>query len=117
MHVGTTLNIGANGNGQYYGLGIQSSTATNFGANRNIPFQTGQHSWGNGSAVGDPYNTAQITMQLTASEMSLTPGTTYYIRGIAQVHSRNQTVNFNNGSGTRVRSQYFSWLRHYKRNV
>ena len=117
MHVGSTINLNANGNGQYYGLGIQSSTATNFSANRNIPFQTGQHSNGNGSAVGDPYDTPTITMQLTANEMGLAAGTTYYIRGIGQVHSRNQTINFNNGSGTRVRSQYFSWLRHYKRNV
>ena len=114
---GSSVYINMVNQGTYGGLGIQSSTATNFSANRNISFSTGQHSWGNGdNGQGDHYEMWEIDQTLKASEMSLTVGTTYYIRIIAQVHSPNSTIYYNNNSGTpNPRSRFFSSLQHLKK--
>ena len=118
MYVQTQVYSNWNTTGSYWGLGMMHSTATNFGANRNIFYQVGQHAWGNGdSSNGDHYEVCSINQQWDVSDLSMTVGTTYYLRGIAQVHSTNKTVEFNNGSGTSNNSGYYSWLRHYKRNA
>ena len=118
MYVSSLVYVNMGSGGTYWGLGMQSSTATNFSANRNMFYQTGQHSWGNGaSGQGDHYENCTVTQQFDVSDIGLSVGTTYYIRGTAQIHSPNRDCNFNNGSGTRVRSGFTSWLRHYKRNV
>ena len=94
-----------------------SSTATDFSANRNIFFQSGQHSSGNGSGFGDEYRIDGARGLFDVSDAGLSVGTTYYIRAIAQVHSTNLNVNFNNATGNRYDSQFRSYLKHYKRNV
>ena len=104
--------------GAYWGLGFMSSTATNFTANRNNFYHQGQHSNGNGATgQGDEYRVAQAVHQFRTSDISLTTGTTYYIRGIGQVHTTNREVKFNNNNGTNNRARYNCWIRHYKRNV
>jgi len=118
LYVSSLIYVNMGSGGTYWGLGFQSATDTGFTANRNIFYQTGQHSWGNGgSGQGDHYENCTATQQFDVSDIGLNVGTTYYIRGIGQVHSPNRDCNFNNGSGTRVRSGFTSWLRHYKRNV
>jgi len=115
-----TTNIYSNwgSTGSYWGLGFMSSTATNFSANRNVFYLSGQHSWGNGaSSNGDQYQNSNIIQQFNSTEMNLTVGTTYYIRPIGQVHSTNNNVAFNQNNGTNVRSNFNAWLRHYKKNT
>ena len=113
---GTTTYFNSSSTGQYGGLGIQTSTATDFSANRQMVFLTGQHAWGNGgSSLGDPYDVWEIYQMLTASDMGLTVGTTYYVRIVGQVHSSNQTIYFNNGSGIRTNSEFWSTLQHLKK--
>ena len=114
---GSSVYINMTNQGTYGGLGIQSATSTNFANNRNINFCTGQHSWGNGdNGQGDHYEMWEIDQVLTAAELSLTVGTTYYIRIIAQVHSPNSTIYYNNNSGTpNPRSRFFSSLQHLKK--
>ena len=103
-------------NGAYGGLGIQTSTATDFSANRNMVWLSGQHAWGNGSAgLGDPYEVWQVYQMLKASEMGLTVGTTYYVRITAQIHTSNQTIYFNNSSGTGQKTCFWSTLQHLKK--
>ena len=112
----TSVYINMASSGTYGGLGIQSSTATNFSANRNISFYTGQHSWGNGdNGQGDHYEMWQIDQVLTASQMSLTVGTTYYIRIIGAAHSPNSTIYYNNNSGNGIKSKFYSSLQHLKK--
>ena len=118
MYVQTNIYTNWTGTGSYWGLGMMHSTTTNFSDNRNLFYQVGQHAWGNGdSSNGDHYEVCSINQQWDVSDLSLTVGTTYYFRGIAQVHSTNKTVEFNNGSGTSNNAGYYSWLRHYKRNA
>ena len=118
LYVSSLVYVNMGSGGTYWGLGFQSATDTGFTANRNIFYQSGQHSWGNGdNGQGDHYENCTVTQQFDVSVIGLNVGTTYYIRGIGQIHSPNKDCNFNNGSGTRVRSGFTSWLRHYKRNV
>ena len=118
MHVSTLIYVNMSGGGTYWGLGMQSATDTNFTANRNMFFLSGQHAYGNGaSGQGDHYEISDVTQQFKVSDINLSVGTTYYIRGTAQIHSPNKVCNFNNHSGVRTESGYTSWLRHYKRNV
>ena len=118
MYVQSNIYSNWNDSGSYWGLGMMHSTATNFSANRIFMKRSGQHSWGNGqSSNGDHYQTCSISGQWDVSDISMSVGTTYYVRGIAQVHSPNKTVEFNNTSGTYTGGNYSSWLRHYKRNV
>ena len=114
---GSTTYFHSGSSGAYGGLGIMTSTATDFSANRNVPFTTGQHAWGNGgSNLGDPYDVWEVDQMLTASEMSFTVGTTYYIRLIGQIHTSNQTMYFNNSSGAPyTRSKYWSSIQHLKK--
>ena len=112
----TTVYFNSASTGQYGGLGIQTSTATDFSANRQMVFLTGQHAWGNGGAgLGDPYDVWETYQMFKASEMGLSVGTTYYVRIVGQVHSSNQTVYFNNGSGIRTNSEFWSTLQHLKK--
>ena len=118
MYVQTNIYSNWNNTGSYWGLGMMHSTNSSFSANRTFFQRTGQHSWGNGAASnGDHYETCTITEQYDVSDLSMSAGTTYYLRGIAQVHTTNKTVEFNNGSGTQTGGTYMSWLRHYKRNA
>ena len=103
--------------GSYWGLGFQRATDTGFSANRSIFYHQGQHSNGNGSGGGDEYRVAQAVHQFKTSDISLTTGTTYHIRGIGQVHNNNTLVRFNNNNGTNNRARFNCWIRHYKRNV
>ena len=104
--------------GSYWGLGFMSSTSTNFANNRNVFYLMGQHAFGNGATSnGDNYWNCCVTQQFTCSTISLSAGTTYYIRPIGQVHSPNRNVQFNMNNGTRTRSNFNSWLRHYKKNT
>ena len=118
MYVQTNIYSNWNNTGSYWGLGMMHSTNSSFSANRTFFQRTGQHSWGNGAASnGDHYETCTITEQYDVSDLSMSAGTTYYLRGIAQVHTTNKTVELNNGSGTQTGGTYMSWLRHYKRNA
>ena len=112
----TTTYFNSGSSGAYGGLGIQTSTATNFSANRSMVMLAGQHAWGNGNnGMGDPYEVWQLYQMLKASEMSLTVGTTYYVRITAQIHTPNQTIYFNNSSGTNSKSCFWSTLQHLKK--
>ena len=113
----TTVYSNWGSGGSYWGVGFQSSTATNFSANRNIFYLQGQHSNGNGSGGGDEYRVASATMQYDVSDINLSVGTTYYIRMIGQVHTNNTLIRFNNNNGTVVNSRFNNWIRHYKRNA
>ena len=118
MYVQTLIYSNWNNNGSYWGLGMMHSTSTNFANNRNTFYQVGQHAWGNGaSSNGDHYEVCSISQQWDVSEIGMSAGTTYYFRGIGQIHSPNKQVEFNNYSGTSNNSGYYSWLRHYKRNA
>ena len=104
--------------GSYWGLGFMSATSTNFANNRNVFYLAGQHAWGNGATSnGDNYWNCCVTQQFKCSTIGLSAGTTYYIRPIAQVHSPNRNVQFNMNNGIRTRSNFNSWLRHYKKNT
>ena len=112
----TTTYFNSGSSGAYGGLGIQTSTATNFSANRSMVMLAGQHAWGNGNnGMGDPYEVWQLYQMLKASEMSLNVGTTYYVRITAQIHTPNQTIYFNNSSGTNSKSCFWSTLQHLKK--
>jgi len=118
MYVATNIYSNWGARGSYWGLGMMHSTATAFNDNRNFFFRSGQHSWGNGLASnGDHYEHCSIMDQWDVSDLSMTVGTTYYLRGIAQVHNTDLQVEINNGSGTSSNAGYVSWLRHYKRNA
>ena len=115
-----TVNVYTNwgGAGSYWGLGFMSATSTNFANNRNVFYLMGQHAYGNGRTNnGDQYQNCTVTQQFNTAEMNLNAGTTYYIRPIGQVHSSNTNVQFCTANGTNQRSEFNSWLRHYKRNV
>jgi len=115
-----TVNVYSNwgSNGSYWGLGFMSATSTNFANNRNVFYLMGQHAYGNGRTNnGDQYQNCTVTQQFNTAEMNLNAGTTYYIRPIGQVHSSNTNVQFCTANGTNQRSEFNSWLRHYKRNV
>ncbi len=116
MHVMTTIYANWS-SGSYWGIGFQSATASDFSAGRAIIFLSGQHSMGNGNAGGDEYRITSATQQFNCGDIGFSAGTTYYIRGIGQIHSTNQNVSFNNANGVRERSEYVSWLRHYKKNL
>ena len=104
--------------GSYWGLGFMSATSTNFANNRNVFYLMGQHAFGNGATSnGDNYWNCCVTQQFKCSTIGLSAGTTYYIRPIAQIHSPNRNVQFNMNNGTRQRSNFNSWLRHYKKNT
>ena len=104
--------------GSYWGLGFMSATSTNFANNRNVFYLSGQHSFGNGATNnGDEYWNCAVTQQFKCSTIGLSAGTTYYVRPIGQVHSPNRNVQFNMNNGTRQRSNFNSWLRHYKKNT
>ena len=117
MGLQTTVYSNWTSGGSYWGLGFMSSTTTNFVDNRNNFYHQGQHSNGNGSGGGDEYRVAMAIHQFKTSDISLTTGTTYYIRGIGQVHTTAREVKFNNNNGTNTRARYNCWIRHYKRNV
>ena len=117
MYVSSTVYTHWSSSGSYWGLGFMYATDTGFSANRYFIYRSGQHSIGNGAGGGDEYRLDQATVQVDVSEIGMNAGTTYYVRGIAQVHSTNRAVQFNNSSGTSSSSGYKSWLRHYKRNV
>ena len=114
-----TSNIFTNWNsgGTYWGMGFMSSTSTNFANNRNVFYLMGQHAWGQGSSLSnyDNYQNCCVTQQFNCGTISLSAGTTYYIRPIGQVHSANNNVEFNSGSGLNQRSEFNAWLRHYKK--
>ena len=104
--------------GSYWGMGFMSATSTNFANNRNVFYLMGQHAFGNGATSnGDNYWNCCVTQQFKCSTIGLSAGTTYYIRPIAQIHSPNRNVQFNMNNGTRQRSNFNSWLRHYKKNT
>ena len=70
MYVSSLVYVNMGSGGTYWGLGLQSSTATNFSANRNMFYQTGQHSWGNGaSGQGDHYENCTVTQQFDVSDI------------------------------------------------
>ena len=118
MSVSSLIYVNMTSGGTYWGLGMQSATDTGFTANRNMFYLSGQHAWGNGaSGQGDHYENSNIVQQFRVGDINLSAGTTYYIRGTAQIHSPNRDCNFNNHSGVRQESGYTCWLRHYKKNV
>ena len=118
MGLQSTIYSNWTGGGSYWGLGFQRATDTGFSANRSIFYHQGQHSNGNGlTSNGDEYRVAQAVHQFKTSDISLTTNTTYYIRGIGQVHNNNTLVRFNNNNGTNNRARFNCWIRHYKRNV
>ena len=94
-----------------------TSTATNFSANRNFFFRSGQHSMGNGTAGGDEYNFEWIHWAGKASEIGLTAGTTYYARTIGQKHSTSNTIIFCAGNGNGNDRQHFMQLQHWKKQT
>ena len=104
-------------NNAYGGLGFMTSTATDFSANRNFFFRSGQHSMGNGSAGGDEYNFEWIHWAGKASEIGLTAGTTYYARTIGQKHSTSNTLIFNAGNGNGNDRQHYMQLQHWKKQT
>ena len=119
MNVTTNIFTYWNSNGSYWGLGFMSATSTNFANNRNFFYLMGQHAFGQGSALSnyDNYCNCCVTQQFNTTEMNLNVGTTYYIRPVAQIHSSNNTVSFNQNNGSNQRSNFNSWLRHYKKNT
>jgi len=119
MNVTTNIFTNWNGGGSYWGLGFMSATSTNFANNRNFFYLMGQHAFGQGASISnyDNYWNCRVTQQFNSSTMGLTVGTTYYIRPVAQIHSSNNNVQFNQNNGTNQRSNFNSWLRHYKKNT
>ena len=119
MNLTTNIFTNWTSTGSYWGMGFMSATSTNFANNRNVFYLMGQHAFGQGSGMSnfDNYQNCCVTQQFNSSTMGLTVGTTYYIRPIAQVHSSNNNVQFNMNNGTNQRSNFNSWLRHYKKNT
>lgn len=103
-------------NNAYGGLGFMTSTATDFSANRNFFFRSGQHSMGNGTAGGDEYNFEWIHWAGKCSEIGLTAGTTYYVRTIGQKHSTSNTLIFCGGQGDGNDRKHFMAVQHWKKN-
>ena len=104
-------------NNAYGGLGFMTSTATDFSANRNFFFRSGQHSMGNGSAGGDEYNFEWIHWAGKASEIGLTAGTTYYARTIGQKHSTSNNLIFCAPNGNGNDRKHYMQLQHWKKQT
>jgi hypothetical protein len=103
------------GNNTYGGLGLMTSTSTDFANNRNFFHRSGQHSIGNGSAGGDEYKFEWLTYANSCSGLGLTAGTTYYVRMIGQKHSANN-ISFNNSSGGQHEDgRHFLNFKHWKK--
>jgi hypothetical protein len=118
MNVTTNMFSDWTNGGSYWGFGFMSATSTNFANNRNVFYLSGQHSFGNGATNnGDEYWNCCVTQQFKCSTIGLSAGTTYYVRPIGQVHTPNRNVQFNMNNGTNQRSNFNSWLRHYKKNT
>ena len=104
-------------NNAYGGLGFMTSTATNFSANRNFFFRSGQHSMGNGSGSGDEYNAEWIHWAGKCSEIGLSAGTTYYVRTIGQKHSTNNSLHFCGGQGNGNDRRHYMQVQHWKKQT
>jgi len=96
MSLGANVHFGAAND--YIGLGVQIATNTSFSTGRHIVFATGQHALGNGNWGGDPYLRFEMSHTRVASEMSMSAGTTYYMRIIGQKHT-SSTATFGNSAG------------------
>lgn len=105
-------------NAAYGGLGFQSSTATDFSANRNVFFQSGQHSMGSGGGqVFDFYQFKWINYSGKCSDLGLTAGTTYYVRAIGQKHSTGGTLRFNGNHGNNTDGRHYVYVNHWKKQT
>mgnify|MGYP001311547530 CR=1 FL=1 len=104
-------------NNAYGGLGFMTSTATNFSANRNFFFRSGQHSMGNGGGGGDEYNFEWFHWAGKCSEIGLSAGTTYYVRAIGQKHSTSNTLIFCGAQGTGNDNKHFMAVQHWKKQT
>ena len=104
-------------NNAYGGLGFMTSTATDFSANRNFFFRSGQHSIGNGSAGGDEYDFKWFHWAGKCSEVGLTAGTTYYVRAIGQKHSTSNTVIFAGSQGNGNDHKHYMSVQHWKKQT
>jgi hypothetical protein len=103
-------------NSAYGGVGFQSSTTTNFTANRNSFFLSGQHSMGSGSGGFDHYQFHWTNYSGTCSQLGLTAGTTYYVRAIGQKHSTTNNLRFNGTHGTGTGDNHYCSVNHWKKN-
>jgi hypothetical protein len=104
-------------NNSYGGLGFMTSTDTNFSANRNFFFRSGQHSMGNGGGGGDEYNFEWIHWAGKCSEIGLSAGTTYYVRTHGQKHSTSNTLMFCGAQGTGTDQKHYMAVQHWKKQT
>ena len=108
-------NVHYNNANDYLGLGVQIATNTSFSANRATVFSTGQHATGNGSWGGDPYIRLEMSHTMSAANMGMSAGTTYYMRIIGQKHSSNGAAFGNSaGGGTNGGTIHISCM-HFKK--
>ena len=115
FHMSLGANVHYGNANDYVGLGVQIATNTSFSSGRNTVFSSGQHAMGNGTDTGDPYLRFEMSHTRAASEMSMSAGTTYYMRIIGQKHSSNTAYFANSvGGGDNCGRIHISCM-HYKK--
>ena len=91
LEFGWRMNIRTDGATQiYFGLGIDSGTATNAITTRQ--WASGRHTWGSGAVASDQYDTFAGHHMVTAADWSLSASTTYYFKMVGQTHSVNMSA-------------------------
>ena len=109
------INYYSSSNNGYAGLGVQTSTSTDFSANRNFPYYNGQHSQGNGSGQGDEYRRLELSFVMSASQLNLSAGTQYYFRLVGQKHDGSNQAKYNEATNTVTHGKHQMTMVHWKK--
>ena len=110
IEFGFDMNTHATDN--YFGFGIQSATATDFGSGVTIIWRNGRYAMGRHGSAGtitnahtDAHNYGHVggALSFTCSSISLSADTTYYFRMIGMSHSQSGTIMWGGASTSSIK--------------